>query len=197
MYKHFFKRLLDIIGALIILPFVLLAIIFIAPLIYFDDKGPVFYNGVRVGKNYKLFKMFKFRTMYVNAPDLRNADGSTFNSDRDPRVTKVGHFLRKTSLDELPQFLNVLIGDMSLIGPRPILPKDDYSEMEEYLKDMMKFRPGVTGYNQAYFRNSVDRLQKYRNDAYYCQNLTFWMDVKIMFNTFKTVLLRKNINTNK
>lgn len=196
MYSSFFKRVIDIIGALILLPFVLLTIIFIAPLIYFDDKGPVFYNGVRVGKNYKLFKMFKFRTMFVNAPDIRNEDGSTFNSDRDPRVTKVGHFLRKTSLDELPQFLNVLIGDMSLIGPRPILPKDDYSEMEEYLKDMMKYRPGVTGYNQAYFRNSVDRLQKYKNDAYYCQNVSFKMDMKIVLQTVISVIGRKNINTN-
>lgn len=196
MYKFFFKRLFDVIVGLIALPFVFLAIILIGPVVYINDKGPIFYNGVRVGKNYKLFKMFKFRTMYVNAPDLRNADGSTFNSENDPRVTTAGRFLRKTSLDELPQMLNVLIGDMSLIGPRPILPKDDYSEMEEYLKDMMKFRPGVTGYNQAYFRNSVDRLQKYKNDAYYCQNISFWMDIKILFNTFKTVLLRKNINTN-
>ena len=196
MYKHFFKRLFDLIAGIIALPFVCIAILVIGPFVYFCDRGPIFYNGVRVGKNYKLFKMFKFRTMYVNAPDLRNEDGSTFNSDKDPRVTKVGHFLRKTSLDELPQFLNVLIGDMSLIGPRPILPKNDYSEMEEYLKDMMKLRPGVTGYNQAYFRNSVDRLQKYKNDAYYAQNISFMMDMKIVLQTIVSVIGRKNINTN-
>lgn len=196
MYSYFFKRFFDIIFGLIALPFVFLAIILIAPVIYLNDRGPVFYNGVRVGKNYKLFKMFKFRTMYVNAPDLRNKDGSTFNSDNDPRVTKVGHFLRKTSLDEFPQFLNVLTGDMSLIGPRPILPKKDYSEMAEYLKYMMKVRPGITGYNQAYFRNSVDRLQKYKNDAYYARNISFMMDMKIVLQTIISVIGRKNINTN-
>lgn len=196
MYQHFFKRLFDIIFGLIALPFVLLSIIIIGPFVFFCDKGPVFYNGVRVGKNYKLFKMFKFRTMYVNAPDIRNEDGSTFNSDKDPRVTPVGHFLRKTSLDELPQFLNVLIGDMSLIGPRPVLPKDDYSEMQEYLDSMMKYRPGLTGYNQAYYRNSVNRLQKYKNDAYYCNNVTLLMDMKIIIETVKSVLLKTNINTN-
>lgn len=197
MYIGFFKRFFDIVAGILALPFVVLSILLVAPFIYLCDKGPIFYNGVRVGKDYRLFKMYKFRTMYVNAPDLRNADGSTFNSEADPRVTPVGRFLRKTSLDEVPQFLNVLLGDMSLIGPRPILPKDDYSEMKEYLKDMMRFRPGVTGYNQAYYRNSVDRLQKYKNDAFYCQNVSFRMDFTILMNTFKTVLLRKNINTNR
>lgn len=196
MYKHFFKRVIDIIGALLVLPFVLLVIIIFAPIIYFTDKGPVFYNGERVGMNYKVYKMFKLRSMYVNAPDLRNADGSTFNSENDPRVTPIGRFLRKTSLDEFPQFLNVLTGVMSLIGPRPILPKNDYSEMAEYLKDMMKVRPGITGYNQAYFRNSVDRLQKYKNDAYYAQNISFMMDMKIVLQTIVSVIGRKNINTN-
>lgn len=196
MYRHFFKRLIDIIGALVILPFVLLVIIIFAPIIYLTDKGPVFYNGERVGKNFRVYKMFKLRSMYVNAPDLRNADGSTFNSANDPRVTPIGRFLRKTSLDEFPQFLNVLTGEMSLIGPRPILPKKDYSEMAEYLKDMMKVRPGITGYNQAYFRNSVDRLQKYKNDAYYARNISFMMDMKIIFQTIVSVIGRKNINTN-
>lgn len=196
MYKNYFKRVIDICGALILLPFVLLVIFVFAPIIFFTDKGPVFYNGERVGKKYKVFKMFKLRSMYVNAPDLRNADGSTFNSKNDPRVTPIGRFLRKTSLDEFPQFLNVLTGDMSLIGPRPILPKKDYSEMAEYLKDMMKVRPGITGYNQAYFRNSVDRLQKYKNDAYYARNISFKLDMKIVIQTIVSVIGRKNINTN-
>ncbi len=196
MYKAFFKRLIDLIGALIALPFVLIVIFIFGPIIYLTDRGPIFYNGERVGKGYRIFKMFKLRSMYVNAPDLRNSDGSTFNSENDPRVTPIGRFLRKTSLDEFPQFLNVLIGDMSLIGPRPILPKKDYSEMKIYLDDMMKIRPGVTGYNQAYFRNSVSRLEKYQNDAYYAKNLSFWMDVKIILKTFTSVIMRQNINTN-
>ncbi len=196
MYKHFFKRVIDIIIGLIALPFVLLVIIIFGPIIYFTDRGPIFYNANRVGLNMKLFKMYKLRSMKVNAPDLRNEDGSTFNSDNDPRVTSVGLFLRKTSLDEFPQFINVLKGDMSIIGPRPILPKDDYSEMEEYLIKMKKVRPGITGYNQAYFRNSISRLDKYKNDAYYAENLSFIMDTKIFINTIRTVLLSKNINTN-
>lgn len=92
------------------------------PLIWLTDRGPTFYNAQRVGLNGKIFKMFKFRSMKVNAPDIRNTDGSTFNSSDDPRVTRIGRFIRKTSIDEIPQILNVLIGDMSFVGPRPVLP---------------------------------------------------------------------------
>ncbi len=116
MYKHFFKRFLDIVVSLIALPFVLLAIIIMAPIIFINDPGPVFYNATRRGKNGKSFKMFKFRSMYVNSPDIKNADGSTFNSDKDPRVTKVGRIMRKLSIDEIPQILNVLLGDSGIIG---------------------------------------------------------------------------------
>ena len=96
MYPCFFKRIIDIIIGLIALPFVILVVIIFAPIIYLTNKGPVFYNATRAGKNYKPFKMFKLRSMYVNAPDIRNADGSTFNSDNDPRVTSIGKFMRKT-----------------------------------------------------------------------------------------------------
>ena len=121
MYKHFFKRLFDLIIALFALPFVLLLILIMVPLIWLTDRGPTFYNAQRVGLNGKIFKMFKFRSMKVNAPDIRNTDGSTFNSSDDPRVTRIGRFIRKTSIDEIPQILNVLIGDMSFVGPRPVL----------------------------------------------------------------------------
>ena len=147
MYKHFFKRLFDIIIGLIALPFVLLVIIVIAPIIYFTDRGPVFYCGERVGKNGKHFKMVKLRSMYVNAPDIRNADGSTFNSDKDNRVTTIGRILRKTSLDEFPQFLNVLSGDMSIVGPRPTVALDlDLSKADEMTQIRYSVRPGITGY---------------------------------------------------
>ena len=96
MYKHFIKRFFDLIGSLIILPFVLLEIIILAPFIWLTDKGPVFYNATRAGKNYKPYKMFKLRSMYVNSPDLKNPDGSTYNSDDDPRVTPIGRIMRKT-----------------------------------------------------------------------------------------------------
>ena len=195
MYKNFFKRLSDIIISIIALPFLLLIFIIIAPIIYFTDKGPVFYNAPRMGKDFKEFRMFKFRSMRVNAPDLRNEDGSTFNSEDDPRVTKVGRFIRKTSIDELPQIINVLIGDMSFVGPRPILPGHDYSKFTEEMKKGLKVRPGITGYSQAYFRNSIPRLEKYSNAAYYVDNLSLSFDVKIIFKTLFTVLRRENVNS--
>lgn len=197
MYKHFFKRLFDIIGSLIILPFVLLEIIILAPFIWLTDKGPVFYNAQRAGKGYKPFKMFKLRSMYVNSPDLRNADGSTFNSDNDPRVTPIGRIMRKTSLDEFPQFLNILIGDMSFVGPRPKLynPEKKLEEMNYDWKKSFSVKPGVTGYAQAYFRNSITNEEKFHWDAYYADNVTFLMDLKIIFQTVWSVIARKNINT--
>ena len=197
MYKHFFKRLIDVIGALILLPFVLLEIIILAPFIWLTDKGPVFYNANRAGKDYKPFKMFKLRSMYVNSPDLKNPDGSTFNSDKDPRVTPIGRILRKTSLDEFPQFLNVLIGDMSFVGPRPKLyfPDRHLDDMNEDKQKSYSVKPGVTGYAQAFYRNSITQDEKFKWDAYYADHLSFWMDVKIIWQTILSVIARKNINT--
>ena len=197
MYKHFFKRLIDICIGLVALPFVLLVIIIFAPIIYFTDRGPVFYNANRAGKDYKPFKMFKLRSMYVNSPDLKNADGSTFNSDNDPRVTPIGRFMRKTSLDEFPQFLNILKGDISFIGPRPKLycPEKYPDGLPEYMKKSFTVKPGVTGYAQAYYRNSITNEEKFKWDGYYAENVSFMMDVKIIFKTIKSVLFRENINT--
>lgn len=121
MYKNFFKRFIDILISLIGLPFLLIIFIFVAPAIKLTDGGPVFYNAERLGRRGKVFKMYKFRSMRVNSPNLINADGSTYNGDNDPRVTKIGRILRKTSIDETPQLLNVLFGDMSLIGERGII----------------------------------------------------------------------------
>ena len=197
MYRRFFKRLIDIVGAIILLPFVLIEIILLAPIIWLTDRGPVFYNANRAGKGYKPFKMFKLRSMYVNSPDLKNPDGSTFNSENDPRVTPIGKFMRKTSLDEFPQFLNVLIGDMSFIGPRPKLYSKEMSldMMNEDWRDSFKVKPGISGYAQAYFRNSITQDEKFHWDAYYANNISFRMDVKIIIKTIKSVLLRENINT--
>lgn len=197
MYRHFFKRVIDIIGSLILLPFVLLEIIILAPFIWFTDRGPVFYNANRAGKDYKPFKMFKLRSMYVNSPNLKNADGSTFNSDNDPRVTPIGRFIRKTSLDEVPQFLNILLGDMSFIGPRPKLynAEKTLDSFEGEKRRSFSVKPGVTGYAQAYFRNSITQDEKYHWDAYYADNVSFWMDVKIIWQTVVSVIARKNINT--
>lgn len=197
MYRHFLKRIIDIIGALVLLPFVLLEIIILAPIIWLTDKGPVFYNANRAGKDYKAFKMFKLRSMYVNSPDLKNPDGSTFNSDNDPRVTPIGRIMRKTSLDEFPQFLNILIGDMSFVGPRPKLYNAERSleEMDEIHRKSYSVKPGVTGYAQAYYRNSITQDEKFHWDAYYADHISFWMDVKIIWQTIVSVLGRKNINT--
>ena len=160
MYSCFFKRFIDILLSLLALPFVFLTVLVVAPFIFFEDKGPLFYNAVRRGRYGKNFKMFKLRTMYVNAPDIKNADGSTFNSDQDPRVTKIGRFLRKTSIDELPQILNVLIGDMSFIGPRPTLAITPYEELPEINKKRLLVRPGISGYAQAYYSNSITQQEK-------------------------------------
>ena len=194
MYKRFFKRIFDIIIGLLALPFVLLLIIIIGPIIYFTDRGPIFYNGPRIGLNGKVFKMCKFRSMRVNAPDLRTADGSTYNGDDDPRVTKIGRFLRKTSLDEIPQFLNVLAGQMSFVGNRPDTPRmlDVYTE--EQKKWLLITKPGITGYSQAYYRNSTTCEEKIANDIYYAKNESFMFDLKIVFRTVRTVLFRENIN---
>lgn len=196
MYKKFFKRVLDILVGILALPFVLLIIILIGPIVFFNDKGPIFYNGERLGQYGKLYKMFKFRSMYVNAPDIRREDGSTYNSEDDPRVTPVGRFLRKTSLDEIPQFLNVLIGDMSLIGPRPDTPDflDVYKNEHPLI---LTIKPGITGYNQAYFRNSISGKEKRENDDFYVRNLSFWLDVKILLKTIQSVFKRENIYREK
>jgi len=192
MYSKYVKRIFDFIIGFIALPFLLLVTIIIAPLIYISDKGSVFYIAPRLGKNGKPFKMFKFRSMMVNAPDIRNEDGSTYNGDDDPRVTKIGRFMRKTSIDELPQFLNVLLGDMSLIGPRPD-PLDDMNVYTEYQKKKLAVCPGITGYNQAYFRNSVGQDEKFENDVFYAEHISFILDIKIVFKTILTILSRDNV----
>ena len=130
MYERYVKRGIDFILALIILPFVLFVIVIMTPFILISDPGPIFYSGLRRGRNGMPFKMYKFRSMYVNSPDVRNLDGSTFNGHDDPRVTPIGRFMRKTSIDEIPQFLNVLIGDMSFVGPRSTLATKSFEEVE-------------------------------------------------------------------
>ena len=194
MYKRFVKRLFDILIGILALPFVLLLILIIGPAIYLQDKGPIFYNGPRIGLHGRVFNMCKFRSMKVNAPDIRTADGSTFNSDDDPRVTKIGRFLRRTSIDEIPQFLNVLVGQMSFVGNRPDTPRmlDVYTD--EQKKWLFITKPGITGYSQAYYRNSTTNEEKIANDIYYAQHESFWMDVKIIIRTIKTVLFKENIN---
>lgn len=188
MYKRFGKRFIDIIlsGIGIIIIFPVCLIVSIAILL--EDGGPVLYCGERLGKNGTKFKMYKFRSMYKNAPDLRNNDGSTYNAIDDPRVTKVGHFLRETSIDELPQLFNVLKGEMSLIGPRASVG----DSLTGYAKDelgKLTVRPGITGYVQAYYRNGLTVHEKRLQDVWYAQNISLVLDIKIIIKTISTVLL--------
>lgn len=192
MYRNFFKRIFDLVLAIIVLPFWLIILVIVGPMIYFQDKGSIFYNAHRLGKNGKIFKMYKFRSMKMNAPDLRNEDGSTFNAEDDPRLTNIGRFIRKTSLDETPQLFNIIKGDMSIIGPRPDLPEHmELYEGNEARK--LDIKPGVTGYNQAYFRNTIPWKERIKNDIYYIDHLTIWMDIKVFFKTAISVLKRKDV----
>lgn len=195
MYRRFGKRLIDICVSVICVPFFLVAFLFVAPLIYLTDRGPVFYNAERLGKGGRFFKMYKFRSMRVNAPDLRNADGSTFNSSSDPRVTKIGRIIRKTSLDETPQIFNVLKGDMSIVGPRAHLTTKyfGWDSQTELQKKRLSVRPGITGYSQAYYRNSATSEEKDEQDAYYVDHLSFALDVKILIQTVLSIVKHKNI----
>ena len=195
MYRRFFKRLFDIIIALLALPFWVLILIIIGPCIYFQDKGSIFYNAPRLGKDGKIFWMYKFRSMKMNAPDIRNDDGSTFNAEDDPRLTKIGKFIRKTSIDETPQLLNVIKGDMSIIGPRPDLP-EMLNRYTEYERRKLSVRPGLTGYNQAFYRNTNDLLGRFKNDIYYIEKVSFGLDIKIFIRTIIVVLKKENVYRN-
>lgn len=192
MYRKYGKRFLDLVLAIIALPFWLIIMLFIGPIIYIQDKGSIFYNAPRLGKDGKIFKMYKFRSMIMNAPDIRNEDGSTFNSEDDPRLTRIGKFIRKTSLDESPQLINIIKGEMSIIGPRPDLPEaiNTYTKIE---KRKLEVRPGVSGYSQAYFRNSISAEEKFKNDVFYVDNMTLKLDAKIFFKTIFSVFLGDNI----
>ena len=192
MYAKFGKRVCDLVIGVAALPFVLLIIAVLAPFIHFEDKGPVFYNAPRVGLGGRDFKMYKLRSMRVNAPDLVMEDGSTYNGADDPRMTRVGAFMRKTSLDEMPQFLNVLKGDMSAVGPRPDLRREtELYEGDEGLK--LTVKPGITGYAAVYGRNSLPWHDRLKMDVEYVRTLSFPLDVKIFFKTFSTVFKQEGV----
>lgn len=184
----FIKRLLDLIVSivgLIALPFFLMPI---SLAIMLEDKGPILYFSYRRGLKGKHFRMYKIRSMIVDAPDIRMVDGSTFNSATDQRVTKVGKFLRKTSLDELPQLANVFLGSMSIVGPRPDINKN--IKYAEKINIIERVKPGITGYNQAYFRSESTWEEKILNDVFYVENMSFMFDLRIIFRTL-VILLRR------
>lgn len=183
MYKIFFKRFIDFISALILFIILIIPFMFIALFIKLDSKGDIFYRQVRIGKNGEPFKIFKFRTMVSNADQI----GGYSTSKDDSRITKIGSFLRKTSLDELPQIINILLGDMSLIGPRPDVPaqKDNYTE-EEFIK-RHQVLPGITGLAQCRNRHNLTNSGRKKYDIFYNKKVSFLLDVKIILWTLKVL----------
>ena len=186
MYKHFFKRFFDVFVSLVGLVLTSPILLIIAIAVKLESKGPVIFKQDRVGKGGKVYKMYKFRSMCTGAEQMA---GGVFCVKGDARVTRVGKFIRATSLDELPQFVNILKGDMSLIGPRPVLTY--YPKLwEKYTKDELKrfdVRPGITGWAAVHGRKTNSVKQRFEYDNYYVDNLSFALDVKIFFMTIKSV----------
>ena len=197
--KHYFyrftKRFFDILASLIGLITLSPVFLIVAIAIKIDDGGPVFYNQERIGKNGKEFKMYKFRSMKVNADQelkklihKNEVDGAMFKMKDDPRITRVGKFIRKTSIDEFPQLLNVLLGQMSIVGPRPPLPRE-VKMYTDYDWQRLYVRPGCTGLWQVTVRNSVGFHEMVNIDLEYIQKRGFWLDIKIMFKTVKVIFV--------
>ena len=186
--KRCIDFLISLIGFIILIPVFLILIICIK----LDSRGSILFKQRRIGIHKKEFNILKFRTMRIDTPK----DTPTHLLENpDMYITRVGKLLRKTSLDEFPQFLNVLNGDMSFVGPRPKVGQIDFGNLTEDKKKSYSIKPGVTGYAQAYYRNSISNEEKYHYDAYYSDHLSFWLDVKVVFMTFWSVIGRKNINT--
>ena len=197
------KRAIDIIGAIIgiILLIPTTILIYIARKILKEDQGPLFYEQLRYGKNGKIFRLYKFRSMCINADkklkeyldnneDAKNEFEKTHKLQKDPRITKLGNFLRRTSLDELPQMINILKGEMSFVGPRPVISE----EVEEYGVNKDKFlsvTPGLTGYWQVNGRSNTTYEERMLMELYYVENCSLWLDTKIFFKTFITVFKKE------
>lgn len=193
LYRKYIKRLLDLTLALILFPPGFLITMIFGACVLVDDGRPVFYNSERRGKNGKVFKMYKLRSMKNNSPDIRLADGATYNSEDDPRVFKTGKIIRKLSVDELPQLFNVLKGDMSFVGPRPSIVSMDYDKLDYPRKKRLEVLPGITGYSQAFFRNSISQEEKIDKDCWYVDHVSFLTDLKIIAKTAKSVIKHKDI----
>ena len=193
MYKHFFKRLIDIVLAILGIVIGGIPMLIVALCIKLDSKGPVLFKQARIGKNGKVFKILKFRSMCVGAEK-----GGVYSDSKDSRVTKVGKFIRATSLDELPQFFNVLAGQMSFIGPRPPLTYHPwpYEEYTDFQRRMFEVRPGITGWAQTHGRKDVEWHKRIELNVWYVDHVSFWLDIKILFMTVFKVLTNAD-NENK
>ena len=190
----FLKRLFDFWGSLLGLIILTPLFVVISILIKATSNGPVFFKQERLGKCGETFKIIKFRTMIVNAEKI--GDGIKVKSENDKRITKTGRFLRATSLDELPQLINVLKGDMSLVGPRPPVPYHPYNGFENYpewAKKRFLMRPGMTGLAQVTVRNSVSWDERIEIDNRYIESFNIWFDIKILFKTLGKIFKAENI----
>ena len=189
MYKHFFKRILDFLISLVALILIGWFLIIVAIWLHFANKGAgAFFFQDRPGKDAKIFKLIKFKTM----TDERDVEGNLLPDEK--RLTKVGQFVRSTSIDELPQLINVLKGDMSLIGPRPLLVQ----YLPLYSKEQARrheVRPGISGWAQCHGRNAISWAKKFEYDVWYVDHCTLWTDIRIIFMTIRKVLMRKDINS--
>lgn len=186
----FFKRAIDIIGSLIGLILASPILLIVGILIKLESKGPIVFSQIRVGLKGKEFKMYKLRSMVVNAEELKKKleeqnemSGPMFKIKDDPRITKVGKFIRKTSIDELAQLINVLKGDMSLVGPRPSLP-NEVAELEEWMLERLEVKPGLTCYWQVMGRNKIGFEEWMRLDIRYVRERSLWLDIKLILRTF-------------
>ncbi len=193
--QAFVKRVMDILGALVGLVFALIAFIIFAPIIKFQSKGPVFFTQTRIGKNGRKFKFYKFRTMYVDAEEHKKdlmeqneMSGNMFKMENDPRIIPIGHFMRKFSIDELPQFWNVLKGDMSLVGTRPPL-EDEYENYALHHKARLSIKPGLTGMWQVSGRSDITDFEDVvALDTEYIANWSLGLDIRILLKTVVVVL---------
>ena len=190
MYRHFFKRFFDIIASLIILVLLSPILLVICLWLHFANKGAgIFFYQKRPGFHGELFSIIKFKTM----TDEKDAEGNLLPNEQ--RITKIGALLRKTSLDELPQFINMLKGDMSMIGPRPLVIRylDLYTAEQARRHDV---RPGITGWAQVNGRNAISWTRKFELDVWYVDHLSLWLDLRIVYLTVVSILRRKDINSN-
>lgn len=199
MFELFVKRMMDIIGAVVGLLITAIAFVFVAPIIYIKSPGPIFFSQERIGKNGRKFKIYKFRSMYLDAEkrkkelmEQNKMQGLMFKMDNDPRIIKgIGHFIRNTSIDELPQFWNILKGDMSLVGTRPPTV-DEFEQYNYHHKIRLSFRPGLTGMWQVSGRSDITDFEEVvRLDEKYIANWSIWLDIRILFKTVQVVLQRK------
>ncbi|AEN91000.1 Sugar transferase; probable phospho-glucosyltransferase [Priestia megaterium WSH-002] len=199
-FGGFITRLMDICLSIIFIVFLLPIFLLLMVLVKLDSKGPIFFKQSRIGKNGNVFSIIKFRTMIMNSEEVLKNNTALYKKyvensykldpSEDPRVTKVGRFLRKTSLDEIPQFFNVLKGEMSLVGPRPILD-DELKEYGKYAEKFLSVKPGITGYWQVSGRSDVGYPERVDLELYYVDRKSVFFDSYILLKTFIVVVKKK------